>query len=201
MCQRKKLPLLYDLGTRTQKQSEEALFFIDMALTNIRHKKIDADDFVVTSIKETINIALDRYPFAEDEEINFSWQPVKFVDFDYYGNPTLTAHILLNLLKNAIFHTHATNAKIFIELKSDEAFNQLIFEDSGCGISAEILPNIFKPFYTKRSFGSGVGLAFCQLVMESYGGKIECESEEGKYTRFTLYFPVAEQNSSDRSPK
>jgi len=52
------------------------------------------------------------------------------------------------------------------------------------------LPKIFTHFSTTRKGGSGMGLAFCKMVMQEYGGDITCESELGKYTRFILTFPA-----------
>ena len=70
-------------------------------------------------------------------------------------------------------------------------YNYLIVKDTATGIPKDFLPKIFDQFETKKSTsgGTGLGLAFCKMVMESYGGKIECNSELGKYTEFVLSFP------------
>jgi signal transduction histidine kinase len=58
------------------------------------------------------------------------------------------------------------------------------------------LPKVFDPFFTtKKSGGSGIGLAFCHRVMTSFGGFIRCESVSGKFTTFTLEFPVLQNRS------
>jgi signal transduction histidine kinase len=56
-------------------------------------------------------------------------------------------------------------------------------------MSSRQLANLFDHFYTTTFMGTGIGLSFCKLVMERFGGDIFCESEEGAYTRFTLLFP------------
>lgn len=61
--------------------------------------------------------------------------------------------------------------------------------DTGKGISKDILPHVFDRFFTRTQHGAGVGLAFCKMVMHSFGGDIRCQSEEGKHTLFSLSFP------------
>lgn len=79
------------------------------------------------------------------------------------------------------------NIKIWLE--TNENFNQLHFKDTGKGISKDFLPKIFDSFTTKTYHGSGIGLPFCKMVMQSYGGKIVCNSIEGECTEFILNFP------------
>ncbi len=64
--------------------------------------------------------------------------------------------------------------------------------DSGCGMSKEIMSNIFQPFFTTKheTEGSGLGLAMVNGIMENHRGFIEMDSEIGKGTTFRLFFPV-----------
>jgi len=65
-------------------------------------------------------------------------------------------------------------------------------EDTGPGISADDLPNLFEPFFSTKDpgKGTGLGLTVCLGIVESYGGRIRVESEQGRGTRFTVYLPV-----------
>jgi signal transduction histidine kinase len=77
-----------------------------------------------------------------------------------------------------------------IEFVSSGNANQLRVTDTGAGIAHDVLPHVFDPFYsTRQGGGTGMGLAFCQRVITAFGGKIECESKPGQYTRFSLLFP------------
>ena len=67
--------------------------------------------------------------------------------------------------------------------------NKLHIKDTAKGIKQEDLPHIFDNLYSKRKGGTGVGLAHCKMVMQSYGGSISCDSVYGVYTTFTLTFP------------
>lgn len=187
-----KLALLEGLCTRNRNQINYALFFIDFSLMNIRHKGINHQQFATYSIVDDIELALAKYPFSDEERVKVKWQPSDRSGFQYLGDQTLTCHVLFNLLKNALyFIRYDRDANITIQLTVSPEYNQLVFTDTGPGIAEKDLPHIFKHFYTRRQSGSGIGLAFCQLVMQAYNGSIHCDSQAGQYTRFTLSFPRA----------
>jgi signal transduction histidine kinase len=48
---------------------------------------------------------------------------------------------------------------------------------------------LFTLFYSERDFGTGIGLAYCDMIMRKYKGSIECNSEYGEYSEFVLSFP------------
>ena len=63
-------------------------------------------------------------------------------------------------------------------------------KDTGIGISRDVLPKLFTPFYTTKPNGMGIGLAFCKRTLEAHGGTIEVNTIEGKGTTFTLNIPT-----------
>jgi len=62
--------------------------------------------------------------------------------------------------------------------------------DTGCGIPKENIKNIFDPFYSTKSLGTGMGLAVTYSIIEEHGGRIEVESEAGKGTKFKIFLPI-----------
>ncbi len=66
---------------------------------------------------------------------------------------------------------------------------RLTIEDSGCGMSPEVLKNIFEPFYTTKALGHGLGLASVHGAVVQSGGGIRVRSEIGAGTRFEVLFP------------
>ena len=83
----------------------------------------------------------------------------------------------------------ARKGEITIWTKKNGKYNELHFRDTGKGISKDVLPKLFTLFFTTSENGAGLGLAFCKMVMISFGGNISCDSQEGAYTEFVLKFP------------
>lgn len=98
---------------------------------------------------------------------------------------------LENLLYNAADFTPA-EGKITLTLYADEDFAYIVVSDTGCGISEEDLPHIFRRSFTTRSDsgGQGLGLAITRDIILEHGGRIEAESAEGKGSTFTIGLPV-----------
>lgn len=109
--------------------------------------------------------------------------------------PGTIAQIFTNLIANTVLHAfrHKENGEINIiyEVKNNEV--KLSFEDNGVGIEQDKLSKIFQPFYTtnRAEGGSGLGLSIVfNLITQKLDGKITCESELNKNTRFNMSFPI-----------
>ena len=103
--------------------------------------------------------------------------------------------VVLNLLVNAAEATSQGEAvQVKYGEKNDFAFVEI--SDSGCGMSVEFIEQkLFKPFETTKKHGFGIGLYQCKQIVESHGGTIEVESQEGEGTTFTLFLPLAVHRS------
>ena len=184
--QQRTIDILQAMPASIARQARYAHVFIDMMLMSLKAGKIISANFQSLSIAHCIEKALDHYPFHPQEQQLIRWEN-DADDFTYTGDESLTMHVLFNLLKNALYYVKAAG-KGEITISLDSTKRQLIFTDSGQGIPAEVLPKIFQRYYSNHE-STGVGLAFCQLVMESYQGNIDCTSRLGEYTTFTLSFP------------
>lgn len=163
---------------------------INMLLVNAEQMNINPGEFKHCSISKCVEEALQRYPFQSDEKQLVHWDNKN--NFHFMGTEILTIHMLFNLLKNSVYYIRAAHkGDIHIWLELGETFNTLHFRDTAKGIAPDILPKIFDLFFSRTYHGSGIGLAFCKMVMQSYGGKIECESVEGEFAEFILSFPVS----------
>lgn len=108
--------------------------------------------------------------------------------------------VLLNLMVNSLHAIEAAKKQgrasghvIRAHAEDRGAFWAIHIADTGCGISEKNLKNLFQPFFTTKDIGkgTGLGLATSYRIVESWGGKIEVKSAEGKGTEFTLVLPKA----------
>lgn len=168
--------------------TSSANLFIDMLLMKVNIDDHPQTDAPPVSIKFVVDNALSYYPFQEGDRplVKEKIEP----DFEVLCSEILLRHVLFNLLKNAIYYVKAAkkgDIHIWTELCHDK--NILHFKDTGKGMAPEVLTHLFQPFFSKTHHGTGIGLAYCKMMMGSVNGDITCESKAGEYTHFQLVFP------------
>jgi signal transduction histidine kinase len=97
--------------------------------------------------------------------------------------------VLLNLLLNAIQAVDGEGT-VRVEISSRETFASVVVSDTGRGIPSQNLPNIFRPFYTTKGNGTGLGLSLARRIVEEHQGRIEVSSIVGKGSRFEVLLPI-----------
>lgn len=105
-------------------------------------------------------------------------------------DPDRIKEAILNIFTNA---SQATDHG-FITVRTRREDNEAVIEfiDTGCGIKEEDLKNIFNPFFTTKSQGTGLGLAVTHKIIQEHHGKIKVESAWGGGTAFRIYLPLEE---------
>lgn len=115
----------------------------------------------------------------------------------YFGKchlkPRKVRQVLFNLLQNAV-EAIPNRGEISVDscnclLDGQKGISLAVF-DNGCGILASDQRKIFKPFFSTKPGKIGLGLTFCQRVMEEHDGEITVESSLGQGSLFTVTFPV-----------
>ena len=97
--------------------------------------------------------------------------------------------VLLNLLLNAVQAIDGAGVvRVAVFERGDSAV--ITVSDTGRGIDPEHLPNIFKPFYTTKGEGTGLGLSLARRIVEEHHGRIDVASTPGKGTTFTITLPI-----------
>ncbi|MFJ7184911.1 PAS domain-containing sensor histidine kinase [Lysinibacillus xylanilyticus] len=113
------------------------------------------------------------------------------------GNENRLKQVFMNLIKNAM-ESMNNGGTITVEMNViDCAIVELLIKDEGVGMDSATLQNLFQPFYTTKSTGTGLGLAFVKKVIEEHEGVIGVNSELQKGTCFHLQFPVYTFNQID----
>jgi two-component system phosphate regulon sensor histidine kinase PhoR len=104
--------------------------------------------------------------------------------------------VLTNLMENSLRHTPAGGAITCLARRQDNGV-ALAVRDNGAGITREHLPRIFERFYradasrSREEGGTGLGLAIVKHLVEAHGGRVSAESERGRGTTVTCWFPDA----------
>ncbi len=96
--------------------------------------------------------------------------------------------VLLNLLLNAVQAMEKAGT-VHVEIGSRQGYASVVVTDTGRGISPQNLPNIFRPFYTTKGNGTGLGLSLAHRIVEDHHGRIEVSSVLGKGSQFTVLLP------------
>jgi signal transduction histidine kinase len=121
------------------------------------------------------------------------------VNIDYYR----ISQVLRNLLENAYKHT-ASGGKVTVAAHLDNDLVKISVTDSGEGIPAEDLPNMFERFYrvdksrARAGGGSGLGLTIVKRLVEAHGGSVGVQSELGKGSIFTFTLPVDQSEVTNK---
>lgn len=146
------------------------------------------EDLVECSMWHCIYNTILRYPFsseAQNKLVNWDQR-----DFKFMGNELLTIRIFSNLITNSLQQIQKNKkGQIFISTEKQGSQNIIKFKDTAGGASPEIVNHLFDGYRTTKEKGTGIGLAFCKMTLESFGGSIHCYSVEGDYIEFVLIFP------------
>ncbi|MFL6304520.1 MAG: sensor histidine kinase [Candidatus Sulfotelmatobacter sp.] len=97
--------------------------------------------------------------------------------------------VLLNLLLNAL-QAIDVNGKIAVTVELHGKNAVIEVADNGRGIAPDHLPNIFRPFYTTKGDGTGLGLSLARRIVEDHQGRIQVTSTVGKGTTFAVILPL-----------
>lgn len=185
---------------RVVEHTTAANLVIDMLLLNVTRDRISSSQFARYSAARTIEQALERFHFRPGERQLVAVGGVQ--DFEYFGSDLLLTHVLFNLLKNSMRAIQAARhgtITIMSEAQSGGG-GRIVVTDTAGGIAPERVPLLFIPFVAghPERHGTGIGLSFCKLVMDSFDGRIECRSQPGRGTQFVLWLPRPQPPSAER---
>lgn len=136
---------------------------------------------LLTEAKDTI------LPFFNDKNITLNIESEKelLITADY----NRLKQVLINILKNS---TEALDQNGKINIKSYIINNKLItiIRDNGHGMDKDTINNLFTPFYSKKSFGTGLGLCLSKEIIELHNGSIKYTSKLNEWTEVKIVIPV-----------
>jgi two-component system, response regulator PhcR len=185
-----------ELVTALERAERRALYCQSLVSTFVQSARDAYPDAVPQSISASslVEALLDEFPFEEPERGCVTLD-VRH-DFRLPGRRDLLYLVLCTLAKNALLALRGQpDARLWVEVDSSPEAPQgrrawIRVRDNGPGIAPEVLAKLTREPVTTRaaSGGSGMGLMFCQRVMQAIGGQIEVHSTVGEGTLVTLYF-------------
>ncbi|HMT20179.1 MAG TPA: ATP-binding protein [Promineifilum sp.] len=145
-------------------------------------------------------VELDNVLFEVYRQVRRIEKPVtvELVDVDQaiiLGDEDRLKQLILNLVDNGIKYTQPGGA-VRLSLAKENGWARLVVSDTGIGIPAEDLPNIFDRFYrvdkarNRVQGGSGLGLAIVKWIVQAHGGGIQVDSTVGEGTTFRVSLPL-----------
>lgn len=185
-----------ELTARASFRVKEMLGIVDdmLALSRIREARLKPirQDVNIHEIAEKVISAFQ--PQAELKGINLILHSSGNLP-TIQADPDSISELLSNLVSNAIRYT-PEGGKVWVRLRPEEENIVIEVADTGIGIEADELENIFDEFYRTRRAkefalsGTGLGLSIVKAVVENHKGSIKVKSEVGKGTTFTVTLPV-----------
>jgi signal transduction histidine kinase/CheY-like chemotaxis protein len=162
---------------------------------------------IVETVENLVNLS---QPMIKEKNIEASFRISK-MDIEYfYADQLRLNQIYINILSNAIKYTEP-GGHVSVDMREEESLKpgcvRLIYKvaDSGIGMSPEFMATMYQPFSRQTDSrvnsiqGTGLGLAITKQMVDLMGGVIDCQSEQGKGTTFTvtLDLPIADRQRED----
>ena len=166
---------------------------LDFSKIEANRMTLDAVDFHFGQIVENLSSLVSQKAAEKSLALQLD-VPASLSHLPLRGDPLRLSQILINLVTNAIkFTDHGQ-----IEVRVAPEASQLVIAvtDSGCGISADMLPHVFERFrqvdnfLTRRHQGTGLGLALVKELVELMGGEVSVSSVVEQGTVFVVRLPL-----------
>ena len=156
------------------------------------------------SIVETVeNLVTVSQPMIKEKNIEFSFHTNQMEKEYLYTDQLRLNQIYINILSNAIKYTEP-GGRVSVDLHQDKSDKPgyvrltYVVADTGIGMSPEFMETMYQPFSRQIDSrvnsiqGTGLGLAITKQMVDLLGGTIECQSERGKGTTFTIVLDIQE---------
>jgi signal transduction histidine kinase len=176
--------------TKLQKVQQEAEQLNELLNDFLQFARVTDQELVGTDVNVLVRDFVDFYrPTAKEYGIEVSLHLASNLP-QVRVDESLMRQVLLNLAQNA---RQAMPDGGHLELQTFvlDDHVQLEFIDTGSGMSDATRAKIFQVFFSTKSDGSGLGLPTVRKIVEAHGGRISCESEPGRGTRFLISLPAA----------
>ena len=162
---------------------------------------------IVETVENLVNLS---QPMIKEKNIDFNFRISRMEKEYFYADQLRLNQIYINILSNAIKYTEP-GGRVSVDMREEESQTPgcvrltYIVSDTGIGMSPEFMATMYQPFSRQTDSrvnsiqGTGLGLAITKQMVDLMGGTIDCHSEQGKGTTFTviLDLPIADRQRED----
>ena len=181
------------LGKRIDSETREALETIDQ---DIQHSDKIINDLLEYSNEIHLDLRETNAKSITKDALAHSKIPAKIRMVDSTQNqPKIMVdtdkirRVFVNLIKNAV-DAMPKGGTLRITSKKTDSNLEIIFADTGTGMTKEAIEKIWSPLFTTKAKGMGLGLPIVKRLVEAHGGSITVESEPAKGSTFTVTLPI-----------
>ncbi len=143
---------------------------------------------VCVEVQNVVNILT---PLANMSNVQLKTSKVEFIECYILGNQRRLQQSLINIVKNGIESMHA-GGELEINLSSDYSAVRIEIRDEGKGMSQHQINRLGEPYFTTKENGTGLGMMVSFSLIKGMGGQVNVDSEVGKWTSFSIEFPVVQ---------
>ncbi|MTI79733.1 MAG: PAS domain-containing protein [Firmicutes bacterium] len=139
---------------------------------------------ILTLLEELIPLIEGEAVF-KDVQIKTEFGHVSSISAD----PGQLTQVILNMLRNAV-EAVDPGGHVLLGLSGNDNWINLSIQDNGPGISPQAMENMFRPFYTTKERGTGLGLPTCQAIIHNHGGRIIADNSPSGGAIFNILLPT-----------
>ncbi len=161
----------------------------------IRHRSIKKENIDVnSSIQRAVNLLTDELRIRRVAWDLALTEDLPLVHADAVHLQQVFMNIIINGIQAMSDLPRGSNRSLKITSEFARQKNQVVvsFQDSGPGLSEETKEQIFEPFFSTKTSGSGIGLALCKDLIAEHGGTIEVDSQPGAGANFIICLPCSD---------
>jgi len=175
---------------------DKSIFYMDKIVSDLQaFGKKREPDARMYPLRDLLNNALTQIEAPGNVEIVMEFPEDFMVAVDWY----MIQRLFINLILNGV-QAMPNGGKLYVKAYEEEDSHIIIIEDTGVGIHEKDIENLFKPLFTTKAKGTGLGLAVCKKIVDAHNGSIEVESKLGKGTVFTVTLPVYTSVTAPENP-
>jgi nitrogen fixation/metabolism regulation signal transduction histidine kinase len=180
-----------------------SLYVAQILLEQIEHLSQIAGDFAqfakigntkkqVFDVNQMLENSITLYSTNDEVDVDAKLHPNQIL---IEADKTQINRLFTNLLQNAV-QSVPDYRKVNLRIRSEVNDHKVLIsiKDNGNGIRSEMVNKIFAPNFTTKSSGTGLGLAMCKGIVETWNGKIWFDTKEGEWTCFFVELPVIEDH-------